>query len=233
MKNLTTKIAFALVFLLLLVSIGLNVKQDFEKSKKEKETTALLTQGGQNKVVEKYTRDSVTHTIFNEKIINNTTSEKVSALDRTYADSLQKALKVSLDKIDQVTKINGRLEAQLALQTKVTNTGKTIKTHKDQYLDLVYFPDSDSLNMAYNIELNDARYPERKWFLGKTQHYIDLFSNDKRVTINGVKSFRLKESPSKRFGIGFSAGYGLALDGNVVKAVPYVGISGNYNLVEF
>ena len=39
--------------------------------------TVLLTQGGNNKIVEKYTRDSVTHTVFNEKIINNSTSEKL------------------------------------------------------------------------------------------------------------------------------------------------------------
>ncbi|CAM3557697.1 MULTISPECIES: DUF6808 domain-containing protein [Elizabethkingia] len=234
MKSLTANIfAFILVVILLLASIGLNIKQELKRAEKEKETTALLTQGGNNKIVEKYTRDSVTHTVFNEKIINNTKSEKIAALDKTYADSIQKALKISLDKIDQVTKINGRLEAQLALLTKQSPSGQTIKTHKDQYLDLAYYPDTDSVKMSYNIMMNDVRYKKKNWILGAEHNYIDMYSDDPRVTINGVKSFRIKEKPQKRFGFGLNAGYGIAKDGNTMKLLPYFGIGANYNLVEF
>lgn len=233
MKKTATITAFILVFALLITSIGLNIRQEFRKASKEKELTELLTQGGNNKIVEKYTRDSITHTVFNEKIINNTTANKIAAIDKTYADSLQSALKISLEKIDQVTKINGRLEAQLALQTKQSDKGQITKIHKDKYLDLVYYPETDSLNLAYNIQLNDVRYHQKKWLLGKTNNYIDVFSDDPRVSINGLKSFRIKETTPKRFGLGFQAGYGLAKDGTTLRALPYFGVGLNYNLVEF
>lgn len=217
----------------LALSIGLNIRQEYTSAEKEKQMTVLLTQGGNNKIVEKYTRDSITHTVFNEKIINNSTSEKIAALDRSYADSLQKALKISIDKIDQVTKVNGKLEAQLALISKQNDKGQIVKSHKDKYLDLVYYPDTDSVKLAYDINLNEARYSQRKWLLGAKQNFINVYSDDPRVTINGLKSFRLKEKPPNRFGIGLSAGYGLAKDGTTIKASPYFGIGLNYNLIEF
>lgn len=233
MKKTVTITAFILVFVLLIISIGLNIRQEFKKVDKEKEFAELLAQGSKNNVVNTYTRDSITHKVFTDRIIDNSNSSKVAALGTSYADSLQQALKISLDKIDQVTKINGKLIAQLALQTKQTETGQAIKTHKDKYLDLVYFPDNDSLQLAYDINLNDVRTHDKKWLFGKTNNYIDLFSDDKRVTINGVKSFRIKETQPKRFGLGLNAGYGLAKDGNVIKAIPYVGFGINYNLIEF
>ncbi|MCT4127942.1 hypothetical protein CMT75_08910 [Elizabethkingia anophelis] len=230
LKNI---ISFSVLGTFLALSIGLNIRQEYTSAEKEKQMTVLLTQGGNNKIVEKYTRDSITHTVFNEKIINNSTSEKIAALDRSYADSLQKALKISIDKIDQVTKVNGKLEAQLALISKQNDKGQIVKSHKDKYLDLVYYPDTDSVKLAYDINLNEARYSQRKWLLGAKQNFINVYSDDPRVTINGLKSFRLKEKPPNRFGIGLSAGYGLAKDGTTIKAAPYFGIGLNYNLIEF
>lgn len=233
MKKTVTITAFALVFVLLIISIGLNIRQEFKKVEKEKELAELLTQGSKNNVVNTYTRDSITHKVFNERIIDNSNSSKIAVLGTSYADSLQKALRMSLDKIDQVTKINGKLVAQLALQTQHTDTGQQVKTHKDKYLDLVYYPANDSLQLAYDIDLNDVRVHDKKWFFGKTNNYIDLFSDDKRVTINGVKSYRLKETSPKRLGLGLNAGYGLGKEGNTIRAIPYIGIGLNYNLIEF
>ncbi|BBQ07937.1 DUF6808 domain-containing protein [Elizabethkingia anophelis] len=233
MKKSVTKIAFVILFILLILSIGLNIRQEFQAIGKEKQLTDLIAQGSNNKVVDKYVKDSVTHTVFTEKIIDNSRASKELAIGKTYADSLQKALKVSLDKVDQVTKFNGQLVAQIALLTKQNDKGQIIKTHKDKYLDLVYYPETDSVKLAYDIKLNETRYSQRKWLLGAKQKYINVFSDDPRVTINGLKSFSLKEKPPNRLGIGLSAGYGLAKDGTSIKAVPYVGIGINYNLFEF
>lgn len=229
----THKIFIGLLLIAFVVSIGFNIYQKFEERKHDQELSSLITDNGSNKIIEKYVKDSVTHTIYEDRIINNSKNEKQLAVGKTYADSLQKALKVSLDKIDQFTKITARLEAQVALSTKQTPTGQTVKTHKDKYLDLTYYPDSDSLKMAYDIKLNDARYSEKKWFLGAKQNYINVYSDDKRVTINGLKTFRIKEAIPNRFGIGLSAGYGIAKDGNSLKIVPYFGAGLNYNLFEF
>lgn len=214
----------------LLVSVGCIIYLYKKENKVESSTSSLI---GKNKIIEKYVKDSVTHTIYQDRFISNSKNEKELAIGKTYADSLQKALKISIDKIDQVTKTNARLEAQVALITQQTPTGKTVKTHKDKYLDLTYFPETDSLKMAYDINLNDARYHDKKWFLGNKQNYINLYSDDKRVTINGVKTYRIKEAPPNRFGIGFSAGYGLGKDGNEIRLIPYIGIGFNYNLIEF
>jgi hypothetical protein len=221
------------LFIAFLVSIGFNIYQKIKERNHQQDLSALVQDQGNNKIIEKYVKDSVTHTIYQDRFINDSKSEKQLAIGKTYADSLQKALKLSIDKIDQVTKINARLEAQMALTTKQTPAGQTVKTHKDQYLDLIYYPDNDSLKMAYDIRLNDARYSEKKWFLGAKQNYINVYSDDKRVTINGLKSYRIKEAPPNRFGIGLSVGYGLAKDGNALKAVPYFGAGLNYNLFEF
>lgn len=233
MKRSVTISAFVLLFVFLLLSIALNIRQDHQANKKEKQLATLLSQQGQNKIVTRYTHDSIKHTVFKEKIINNTVSEKLSALDKSYADSLQKALKISIDKIDQVTKINASLVAELKLKDRKDANGMIVKVHKDKNLDLQYYPNNDSLKFIYDIELSDVRHKDRKWFLGTPQHYIDVFSNDKRVTINGMQSFRIAQEKSKRFGIGLQTGYGIAKDGNTMRLAPYFGIGLNYNLIEF
>lgn len=229
----THKIFIGLLLIAFVVSIGFNIYQKFEERKHDQELSSLITDNGSNKIIERYVKDSVTHTIYEDRIINNSQNEKQLAIGKTYADSIQKALKISLDKIDQVTKINARLEAQVALTNKQTSKGQTIKTHKDQYLDLTYYPETDSLKMAYDIHLNDVRYKDKKWIFGKENRYTDLYPEDPRVTINGLKSFRVKEDPPKRLGLGLSVGYGVAKDGNTLKMVPYFGAGLNYNLSEF
>lgn len=220
--KLIHKFLFCGLIVLLLCSIGVIIQQDAKKRQQDQSISQLIENKGENQIIEKYTRDSVVHTVFKDRIINNTTNEKQLALGKTYADSIQSALKISIDKIDQVTKINGRLEAQLTLQTKQTDKGQTIKTHKDQYLDLAYFPDTDSLQFAYNLKLNEARYSDRSWLFAAKKNYIDVYSDDKRITINGLQSYRIKENPPNRFGIGVSAGYGLGKDGNILRLLPYV-----------
>lgn len=227
------KFLFATLTVLLLACVGIIIHQDGKHRQQEQSISQLIEDQGENQIVKEYTRDSIVHTVFKDRLIGNTKNEKELAIGKTYADSIQKALKISIDKIDQVTKINARLEAQLALATKQNDKGQTVKTHKDQYLDLVYYPQTDSVNLAYNIELNDSRHSDKKWLFGTKQNYIDMFSPDKRVTINGVKSYRIKEQPPNRVGIGISAGYGMGKDGNTIKILPYFGIGLNYNLIEF
>ena len=226
------KVLLISLSLLLLCAIGIIIHQDARKSQQDDSFAQLISNQGENSIIEKYTRDSVVHTVFQDRLINNDSNEKRTALGKTFADSLEKALKMSVDKIDQVTKTNARLEVQMALLTKITDKGP-IKYHQDKNLDLVYNPQNDSLKFAYNLELIDARYSEKKWLLGAKKNYIDLYSNDPRITVNGAKTYRIKEDPPNRFGIGLSTGYGLGKDGNVIRLLPYVGVGLNYNLIEF
>lgn len=227
------KFLFAFLALLLICAIGIIIYQDGKHRQQDQSISQLIQDQGENQIIKEYKKDSVVHTVFKDRLIDNTANSKELAIGKTYADSIQKALKISIDKIDQVTKVNARLEAQLALQTKQNDKGQTLKTHQDKYLNLVYNPENDSLQFAYNLKLNEARYHDKKWFLGKTQNYVDVYPDDPRITINGLKSYRVKESEPKRFGIGFHGGYGLGKDGNVIRLVPYVGVGLNYNVLEF
>lgn len=218
---------------LLVLSILLNIRQGTKLAEKQEHYENLIAQGSQNKVVDRYIKDSVTHTVFSEKLITNGFAEKQLAVGKTYTDSLQKALKISVEKISQATKINAQLEAKLALKDAPTDNGRSMKSYRDKNLTLDYFPDTDSVRLAMDITLNEARYSKRKWFFGAQQNYIDVFPDDPRITIKGLKSFTVKEKPPKRLGIGIAAGYGITQHDNTLRTTPYVGIGLNYNLIEF
>lgn len=232
MKNLTVIIASFFITVFLLLSIGLNVRlfKKVEEATNQKEM--LAESPGKNKLVDHYVKDSITHTIYNEKVITNGIAEKEAALGKTYADSLQKALKVSLAKIDQATKINAVLEAKLLLKESQIN-GKRVLAHNDKTVNLKYYPETDSVDLGVNVNFNEVRYNKRKWLLGKQERFVELFPDDERVKIKGLNSFTVKESLPKRFGIGVSLGYGVGKDGNALKLIPYFGLSANYNLIEF
>ncbi len=233
MKLNTLNLATIIITLLLLLSVGLNLRQNHKLEQKEEHYAELIAQGGRNRVVDRYTRDSITHTIFSEKLVSNGIAEKELAIGKNYADSLQRALKVSVDKISQATKINALLEARLALKEAESINGRRILSHQDKNLRLSYYPDTDSVELAMDIALNEARYKKRKWLLGKEENFIDVFPDDPRITIKGLKSFTVKEKPQRRLGIGVSAGYGIVQNNNSLHTAPYVGIGLNYNLVEF
>ncbi len=233
MKNITSTAAFVLIFLLLILSIGLNIRQQFRQEEKETRLEDLISKSGKNTVKEHYVKDSITHTVFNEKIISDDVTEKRLALGKSYADSLEKSLKVSINKLDQFTKINAVLEAKLGLKEGSTASGKKMLSHKDKSLELRYYPYSDSVDLSMDIKLNEARYKKRAWLLGKEQGYVDVFPDDPRIKINGLKSFTVKDPAQKRFGIGFQAGYGIGLNKSTVQTIPYFGIGLNYNLIEF
>jgi len=233
MKTKANFIYVILLACLLIASVALNVKQHFERETSRKEMLSLLENRGQNKVIKEYVRDSIVHTVFQDRAISNEKTEKIAALNSDYADSLQAALKISIEKIEQVTKLNGKLLAELKLKTAKTDDGKDVKVHKDQYLDISFYPDTDSLKMQYNLELNQVRYAERNWLFGKSTHYIDVFSPDPRISIHGLKSFRIKERPSRRFGFGLSAGYGAFKNEKNIQLAPFIGVGVNYNLIEF
>lgn len=233
MKNITSISAFVLIFLLLLLSIGLNIRQQFKQDEKDSRLADLISTSGKNTVNERYVKDSVTHTVFNEKVISNNLTEKQLALGKPYADSLEKSLKVSISRLDQATKINAALEAKLALKESPNTSGKKVLSHTDKFLQLRYYPDTDSVDLAMDIKLNEARYKKRSWFLGKEESFVDVFADDPRVKINGLKSFTLKGASQKRFGIGLQAGYGLGISNNTLQPIPFIGLGLNYNLIEF
>lgn len=233
MKNLTVTIAILFVTALLVLSILLNVKQYYKQEATSDRIENLAESVGKNKVTDTYVKDSVTHTIFSEKVISNNLAEKELALGKTYADSLQKALKISISKIDQATKINAALEAKLFLKESEPIAGKRVLSHKDKTVNLRYYPETDSVDLGVDFGLNEVRYNKKKWIFGKQERFVEMFPDDERIKIKGLKSFTVKESSPKRFGIGFSTGYAITASDGIVKLAPYVGLGANWNLAEF
>lgn len=229
-----SRIIAIILGVLLIVSVSYIIRQEYEERKREDLVSHLIEQSGKNEVVKHYHTDSVRHTIFTEKIIENNTEQKALAIGKTYVDSLQKALKISIDKMEQVSKVNAELTAKLQLKEKTQEDGTKVLTHSDKYLHLNYYPHSDSVDFAYNIRLNEVRYNKRKWLFGKKQHFIDVFADDPRVQINGLKSYRIRGEPPSRWGLGLHAGYGFHIAPNAtLKPTPIVGLGINYNLIGF
>lgn len=228
-----SKIIAVVLGLLLLLSIGYIIEMKINEQKQDSRIARMIEQSGKNEIINHYHKDSVRHTIFRDKLVN-TPEEKSLAIGKNYIDSLQNALKISIDKMEQVSKINAELTAKLQLKEQVLDNGTKVLSHNDKYLNLRYFPHSDSVDFRYNIQLNEVRYKQKKWLFGKNHHYIDVFSDDPRVQINGLKSYRIRGQPQSRWGIGLHAGYGFQIAPNaILKPTPIVGLGINYNLIGF
>lgn len=212
------------------ITLGVFAFKQYIESKQDKvRYKELLTSSGKNEVVKEYIKDSIKHTVYIEKKIKDTELEKRLAISSQYADSLERALKVSISKVTQVTKVNAELDATLKL---VKQQDGTI-TYQDKYLSLLYKPTEELLDLNYKVNLNIVRYSKRKWLLAPKQEFIDVFSNDSRVTIKGLNSFTIEEKPIKRFGIGISTGYAVTLNNNQLITQPYLGVGLNYNVLNF
>ncbi|AGC39517.1 hypothetical protein JSO53_04220 [Riemerella anatipestifer] len=227
-----SKIFIIILSLLLGFSVFLHIQRERAIGKQEQQISELIEHSYKNEIINHYYRDSIKHTVFKEKVVE-TTNEKQLAIGKTYADSLEQALKMSIKKIDQVSKINAELVARLQLREFTQPNGDKILSHNDKYLNLNYYPQTDSVDFRYNIRLNEARYKDKKWLFGKTNHYIDIWSDDPRVQINGLKSYRIRGQPLPRWGLGVHAGYGISLNNGILQTTPVIGLGINYNLINF
>ena len=122
-----------IVLAIALTMVGVFAFNQHKESSKDKERIAALVENsGKNQVVTQYVRDSITHTVFKDKLIKDTETEKRLAITNSYADSLERALKMSVSKIDQALKVNAQLDAKLKLQqvgNAITYQDKFLKTY--------------------------------------------------------------------------------------------------------
>jgi hypothetical protein len=162
-----------------------------ELKKKEIETEA-------KQISKEVSKNGLQHTVF--KIVKELDQ---SALDKVSADLLDTvaALGIARDKIKQVTVINTTLEIKnQRLERKISGLATTY-SHTDDYATLSVNVPKDSLigptfSLSYNADLATTQYKKRGWFFGKNNSYVDIYSNDPRVTIKGVKTLTIKEKQS-------------------------------------
>jgi len=225
MKNL---IIILLVFFSC-VTTGLCIRECKAEKQQREQFNELVSTGAKATVIKKYIRDSIPHVVYQDKIIPDNETAKRLAISKSYADSLERALSISLNKINQVTKVNAELKARVQL----TQSESTNMVYQDKWLKLDYNKDSNLVALNYDVGLNVARYSDRKWFLGKQTNYVDVYSDDPRVTIKGLQTFTIQEKKQRPFGVGIQLGYGVIQQDNQLKTTPYVGIGLNYNLFNF
>ncbi|MFJ1323617.1 DUF6808 domain-containing protein [Capnocytophaga canis] len=215
----------------LCVSLLWNVRQSRERKANETKITELIALNGKAQVVTQYVRDSITHTVYRDVMVRDKTTEKQLAITKSYADSLEHALQVSIDKITSVTKTNARLISTVKMLQSEADKPPN-KHYSDRYLSLTYNPLTDSLWLKYDISLNIAKYSKRKWFLGEKQYFVDVFADDPRVTIQGLKTFTVAHESPRRWAVALQGGYGLHFTQPPLFA-PYVGVGLSYNLIQF
>jgi hypothetical protein len=217
--------------LLVVLSLFMNWKQ-WRNSVADQDRIEALSQNtsnGEAKIVDRYIHDSVEHVVIKEVFVK-TPAEKAVAVGSGYTDTLARALKVAVKQIDEVTKVNAALVAKLQMKEQAGQP-TAMRYHNDKWLTASYDRDTDSLNLKYNVALNQAQYWKRSWLLAPKRYFNDIFSDDPRVSINSVKRFTMADRKPKRFGIGAHVGYGLTLP--QLKPTVFAGVGINYNLVEF
>jgi hypothetical protein len=162
-----------------------------ELKKKEIETEA-------KQISTEVSKNGLQHTVF--KIVKEMDQ---SALDKVSADLLDTvaALGIARDKIKQITVVASSLEIKNQKLERKISALATTYSHTDNYATLSVNVPKDSLigatfSLAYNADLSTTQYRKKTWLFGQNNSYIDIYSNDPRVTIKGVKTLTIKEKPS-------------------------------------
>lgn len=124
------------------------------------------------------------------------------AISQGIMDTTALALGILKKQIEDLKVINSTLKADNLRAYEVANAnGSKAYSYKDKFIDLTYTPpvakldsnDFGKFDFTYNADLNIIQYWKRSWFLGAKKSYIDIYSNDPRTTVNGVKQLTIKQ----------------------------------------
>ena len=122
-------------------------------------------------------------------------------------DTTAMAIDILKKQVVSLTVISSGLEVKNLVAEKVLDSLKReIYIYNDRYVSLKFKP-ADTLNkehtfdFKYNAELNYVEYWKKKFpIIGSKRAYIDVWSNDKRTTINGVDRLKI-EQKEPQFGL--------------------------------
>ena len=222
----------------LIVLLGIGVFDLAYQLKKQTESTEgykSLSEKNYKLYTEIYKdRDSITHA---QQEVKPSSSPEMSISNNYYTyvqDSLAPSLKIAKGKIDELTRINAKLEGELkATREELSENKERSLFFENKYLSIITTEDSTRQNprlkYSYNAEINVVQFSKRKNIFSKQRNYIDVSSPDKNFKINGLEHFK-KEIilRPKRIGVGFQAGYGINEN---LTISPYLGIGLSYNLI--
>lgn len=123
------------------------------------------------------------------------------AISKGIMDTTALAIGIQKKQIESLLQVNATLKAENLKATQIiAANGAKAYVYKDKFVNLKYTPpisidslDAGKFDFTYNADLNITQYWKREWFLASKKSYIDIYSNDKRTTINGVKQLTIKQ----------------------------------------
>lgn len=230
-KNIIIASLLAIILVLALNTVfGWFTMTDDERLAKE----VLKPKNDTIRMETKVTKDSTIYVRYQPNV-GEMAQNNITKNYRTYVyDTLAPALKIATAKISELQQIKASLEGTVKSQKSDLDKEK-VRTifYKDRYFSATTKTDSTgNSSMSYNYDAQlDVVTTTQKKFLKPDVQTIYITSPDKNLKINGVEHFKQNVViPSKKFGIGIQAGYGITGEG---RLLPYVGVGGSYNLIRF
>lgn len=225
------KLFFAMVCLVIttgavIYAISLRKKLEQSTQKEIKVTKAIEAEAEViNKRVDQYGRQ---HVIISATENTYSHQDVKSAVGEGILDTTANAIGILKKQIHDLTVINSTLKAENLKASVISNNGNTTYNYRDKYLDLSYKPgnpsdtlDKGEFDFKYDADLTITQYWKRKWLLAEKTSFIDIYSNDPRTTINGVKKLSIVQNQPS-FGLRVQGMSSYNLDKNELSSGPGV-----------
>jgi len=205
---------------LLICSIVFNLTSLFRNSKLESENLSLKAQKNnvEKKIqteasiiarqVDKFGSEHVT--ISATENVYPASTLRQPAVSTGLLDTVAMALKIKTKQVEELTRINSTLNVKNArAYYSIDSLKRRTIQYRDKYVSIAYTPDTTdtiagTFDFKYAADIKIAQYYKRNWFLGAKKSYIDVWSQDNRVTINGVDRFQV-EQKDPAFGLRIQA----------------------------
>lgn len=214
--NSLSKIIIGCLGVLLLAAIAFGF---YERTKREKAESQSVT----NQKTVSQAATIIDHYIDSSKrnhVVISSDSNKLeqdwykngTAISGGLVDTVATALNIAKKQLQEVTQIASTTRAEKLQALKTIDSLKRITYYyKDKYLQLAYRPsksgdttDNGEFDFKYNDSLNVVQYWKKSWFLGAKKSFIDIYSNDPRTTVNGVKRLVVQQN-QPNFGLRIQA----------------------------
>ncbi|MXV16818.1 hypothetical protein [Hufsiella ginkgonis] len=223
----------ATVIACLLLAVGAIIYAFHEKSLRDQQEEALLAQkktvqAEATIIARKVDKEGLEHvTIAAAENIISASHASTTAVSVGILDTTAMAIGILKKQIENLTLINTTLKADnLRAKMELDEKKRPVYSYSDKYLDLAYRPgnptdsaDRGSFDFKYNADLNITQYWKRRWFLGAKKSFIDIYSNDPRTTVNGVKRLSVVQN-EPRFGLRVQGVTGYNLTTGATSAGP-------------
>lgn len=237
MDKLTDNIKNIALIGLLLIAIVFGVIQTYKLKKSESmaamaaiKTQKTVSQAATiiNRYIDTSGRNHVVISADSNRLTTNWYKDG-TAISGGLVDTVARALNIAKKQLQEITQIANTTQAdKLKALKKYDSLQRITYFYKDKYLQLAYRPalpgdtiDNGQFDFKYNDSLNVVQYWKKKWFMGAKKSYIDIFSNDPRTTINGVKRLVVQqEEPS--FGLRIQAVGVYGFDAKKINVGPGV-----------